>query len=100
MASLNPSCFYWVDDVAEAASNGAPTIDKTSLARGVYDEQVRVSTTVTSLEGYPYFIESVNGKIISGRLDKDGYLPRVHADAASRYKVYWGDEALAQQGGA
>jgi hypothetical protein len=100
MASLDPGCFYWTDDIAVTASRAAPTIDKTSLATGIYDEQVHVLTTVTSLEGYPYLIESANGGIISGRLDENGYLPRVYADAASHYKVYWGDEALARQGGA
>ncbi|VVD30645.1 protein of unknown function [Paraburkholderia dioscoreae] len=27
MASLNPGCFYWIDDIAVAASSVASTID-------------------------------------------------------------------------
>jgi hypothetical protein len=82
-----------------AASSVASTIDNSSLATGIYDEQVRGATTVVNLEDYPYFIESADGRTVSGRLGKDGLLPRVHADAATHYKVYWGDEALARQEG-
>jgi len=99
MASLNPGCFYWIDDIAVAASSVASTIDNSWLATGIYDEQVRGITTLVNLEGYPYFVESPDGRTVSGRLDEDGRMPRVRADAAANYRVYWGDEALARQEG-
>ncbi|RKR43822.1 PAAR domain-containing protein [Paraburkholderia sp. BL17N1] len=99
MAGLNPGCFYWTDDIAVAASAVASTIDNASRGTGIYDEQVCGATTVANLEGYPYFIESAEGRTFSGRLGKDGLLPRVRTDAAAHYKVYWGDDALARQEG-
>lgn len=69
-----------------------------SVAIGTYDEQVRATGRGAS-EEYPYFIETADGRAVSGRLANGGHLPRVHSDAANNYTVYWGDDALAKQNG-
>lgn len=81
------------DSVAAAASGGIA-----SVAKDTFDEQVRATESGAS-EGYPYFIETTDGQVFSGRLDEQGHLPRVHTYTADDYTVYWGDEALAKQGG-
>lgn len=92
----------WCDDMAESIGMVASSrnIDGgvASLAVGTYDEQVKATGRGAS-EGYPYFIETADGQTFSGWLTKDGNLPRVYADAANDYNVYWGDDALARQEG-
>jgi len=34
-----------------------------------------------SLDGYPFFVETVDGRIFSGRVDSDRLLPRVNTSA-------------------
>jgi len=99
----------WCDDVAETlgvispvtaagdglAATGAATA---SEAKDTFDEQVRATERGAS-EGYPYFIETSDGQTFSGRLDESGHLPRVYTYSADDYTVFWGDEALAKQGG-
>ncbi|AXF13734.1 PAAR domain-containing protein [Paraburkholderia caledonica] len=66
---------------------------------GAFDEQVRAVGQGAS-EGYPYFIETADGRTFSGSLDRNGQLPRVYTDLQANYNVCWGDEALAMQEGA
>lgn len=48
--------------------------------------------------GYPYYIETADGRVQSGELDASRILPRIHTgDASGEYTVYWGDEAIAKQ---
>ena len=48
--------------------------------------------------GYPYYIETADGRVHSGVLDANGELPRVHTgDGSGDYTVYWGDEAIAKK---
>ncbi|WP_039015354.1 PAAR domain-containing protein [Cupriavidus sp. IDO] len=68
-----------------------------SSAMSGYDEQVRVRTGDVLIEGYPYFIETSDGRTFSGHLDESGRLPRVSTESSDNYVVYWGDEALAKQ---
>jgi hypothetical protein len=93
----------WCDDLAETM--GVVTSSR-KVAGGVpsvvvsgYDEQVR-AVGRGAFEGYPYLVETSDGRTISGRLTKDGQLPRIYTDTAGDYSVYWGDEALARQDGA
>lgn len=92
----------WCDDKAEtmSASASARAVGGSvaSDVTGAYDEQVH-ATAQGAIEGYPYFIETTDGRIFSGRVNDDGKLPRIHADTAADYSVYWGDEALAKQEG-
>lgn len=93
----------WCDDLAETM--GIVTSSKTvgdgvsSVVMGVYDERVQ-AVGRGAFDGYPYLIETTDGRIVFGRLASDGQLPRVHTDTADEYSVYWGDEALARQEGA
>lgn len=92
----------WCDDMAEAT--GAVVSGKAvgggvgSVVMGAYDEQVPAVGHGAS-EDYPYFIETADGRTFSGRLENSGHLPRVYADMANDYHVYWGDDALARQEG-
>lgn len=63
-----------------------------------YDEQVRCAGRGAT-NGYPYFIETEDGRTFSGRLENGGRLPRIQTDVASDYSVVWGDEALARHEG-
>jgi hypothetical protein len=91
----------WYDDLAE--SKGMVTSSRAvgggvaSVVQGAFDEQVRAMGRGAS-DGYPYYIETADGRIYSGRLGDDGLLPRIGTGAsADEYSVYWGDEALAKQ---
>ncbi len=66
-----------------------------SVIVGTYDESVRAIGSGAST-GYPYVIETPDGRIHSGQLDDSGYLPRIHTENEDEYIVYWGDEALAR----
>jgi hypothetical protein len=92
----------WCDDLAETmgvvASSQTVGGDVSSVMMGVYDEQVR-AVGGGALEGYPYFIETSDGRVFSGRLGDNGQLPRIHTNSADDYGVYWGDEALARMDG-
>jgi hypothetical protein len=58
-----------------------------------HDEQIRAIGTGSS-PGYPYFIETADGRTESGRLDSQAFLSRISTIAAEDYTIYWGDEAL------
>ncbi|AQQ34948.1 TPA: PAAR domain-containing protein [Burkholderia orbicola] len=66
-----------------------------------YDEMVKCIAHTSVLAGYPYYIETADGRTYSGRLDYRGTLPRVDTMmSADNYVVHWGDEAIAKQYGA
>lgn len=58
-----------------------------------YDEQVLLQHR--RAEGLPYRIETMDGRVFSGRLGPDGLLPRIDTFGEDEYTVLWGDEALA-----
>ncbi|KGB93522.1 MULTISPECIES: PAAR domain-containing protein [Burkholderia] len=92
----------WCDDMAE--TSGVVTSGRNrdgsvvSIIAGTYDESVHVIGSGASI-GYPYVIETSDGRIHSGHLDDRGYLPRIHTASEDEYIVYWGDEALARLSG-
>ncbi len=59
----------------------------------VFDEQVHAVGAGAS-EGYPYYIETSDGRVFSGVLEQNGNLPRISTAIDADYRVYWGDEAL------
>jgi hypothetical protein len=65
----------------------------------LFDERVKGVGPGAS-EGYPYFVETTDGRTFSGCLDANGHLPRIYTVDADEYHVYWGDEALAKLDGA
>ncbi|CAG9243558.1 PAAR repeat-containing protein [Burkholderia diffusa] len=95
----------WCDDrlkgLGEVVSNRTTTGGVASLKKGAFDEQIEATTcgsTADDPEGYPYYIETADGRIHSGVLDANGELPRVHTgDGSGHYTVYWGDEAIAKR---
>jgi uncharacterized Zn-binding protein involved in type VI secretion len=65
-----------------------------------YDEQAQLTAEDTpALAGMPYYIETANGRTLSGRADALGLLPRVETPDADEYMIFWGDEALAKMNG-
>ncbi|WP_176047820.1 PAAR domain-containing protein [Burkholderia sp. BCC1644] len=92
----------WCDDMVETAGVVASAKNReggvVSIIAGTYDESVHAVGSGASA-GYPYVIETSDGRIHSGQLDDSGYLPRIHTANEDEYLVYWGDEALARLSG-
>ncbi|AXL49389.1 hypothetical protein DSC91_001185 [Paraburkholderia caffeinilytica] len=93
----NASMFFESDELA--AMGFRPDGSPMPKESGAFDEQIRAIGHGAS-EGYPYFIETADGRMFSGRLDRNGQLPRVYTDLQDNYNVCWGDEALVMQDGA
>lgn len=96
IAGSDAGCF--LEKEAEAfsvSSTRAPVAGENPSVSWTYDERVRaLSQTRTELDGYPYCIETQDGRTYSGRLGVDGSLPRVSTVEPGEYSVYWGDNAL------
>jgi hypothetical protein len=75
--------------VQQTGSTSAP-----SAADHIYDEQPRL--VARSIEGIPYFIETLDGRTFSGRAGPGGLLPRIGTQGECDYTVLWGDVALAK----
>lgn len=58
------------------------------------DEQVQLTDKYS--EGLPYFIQTNDGRVFSGRIGNDGFLPRIDTFGEDEYLLLWGDEALAK----
>lgn len=68
-----------------------------SIATGsTYDEQVKLENDL--VEGLPYFVQTPDGTVLSGRVEAGKLLPRIFTDNSEIYEVLWGDEALARIG--
>lgn len=65
------------------------------LSKQEFDEQTRL--TAAAIAGLPFFIETSNGRTLSGRLGADGLLPRIGTIEEDEYTVYWGDVALSKK---
>ncbi|KVF71485.1 hypothetical protein WS75_21150 [Burkholderia sp. FL-7-2-10-S1-D7] len=95
----------WCDDrlkgLGEVVSGRTTTGRVVSIKQGEFDEQVEAKcsgSTAQGPAGYPYYIETADGRIHSGVLDANGELPRVHTgDGPRDYTVYSGDEAIAKR---
>ncbi|KVX70188.1 PAAR domain-containing protein [Burkholderia stagnalis] len=92
----------WCNDRVEGNGKVVSSLTATgsvaSIKKGAFDEQVTV--TEHRVGGLPYYIETTDGRVHSGRLGVDGVLPRIHTgDNSVDYTVYWGDDALAKQHG-
>jgi len=92
----------WCDDMieghGEVVSGLTATGGVASVKKGAFDESVKA--IVDGPEGYPYYIETSDGRVHSGQLDASGILPRIHTgDSPDDYVVYWGDEAIAKKHG-
>lgn len=96
-------CGDGLKGLGEVVSTRTTTGGVASVKKGAFDEQVAMKVSggaVNESEGYPYYIETADGRAHSGVLDASGELPRVHTgDASGDYTVYWGDEAIAKQHG-
>ncbi len=64
---------------------------------GLYDEQTRLNGQGAA--GMPYRIETVDGRVLSGKVGANSLLPRIETIGDAEYEVYWGDEALARGAG-
>lgn len=70
-------------------------VDEGHQPENLFDEMVKLVSP--SIEGVPYYIETMTGSNYSGRIGADGELPRIATEGEGNYMVYWGDEALAKQ---
>jgi hypothetical protein len=96
LAGANPGCFYEDDGSSAGASSAVQFTIATDASFATYDEKVRAAASGVTLDGYPYYIETADGRTFSGCVEANGGLPRIETDAADAYTVYWGDDALAQ----
>lgn len=62
----------------------------------LYDEQVVAISDKGPLIDYPFRVECDDGRVLEGRTNTDGALPRVATKSWTAFKIYWGDEALAR----
>jgi hypothetical protein len=85
------------DDCGASAAIETQKASSSNVSSAGYDEQVKAIGCGAS-EGYPYCIETADGRIESGRLDSSGVLPRISTDNADTYTIHWGDEAMAHEG--
>lgn len=83
----------YIDNGGESRS-GAQSSTQSS---GKFSEQVSARAPGVSLEGYPYLIETADGKTVCGRVDNSGRLPRIYTDNAAICTIHWGDEALTHE---
>ncbi|MFM0554584.1 PAAR domain-containing protein [Paraburkholderia sediminicola] len=94
----NNSGYFLNSDQGAAAASNASSATQSVIATGAsvvtYDEQVRATALGVVLKGYPYFIETADGRAHAGRIDASGQLPRTYTDSTDDYTVHWGDEAL------
>ena len=95
--------FYEADSgtsrqVAATREARSPTSPTQSAAPSGYDEKLVCTTRKSILVGYPYHIETADGRTYNGRLDPSGELPRIDTgNKPDEYTVYWGDEAIEKQ---
>lgn len=89
----------WYEDMggeSGASANAGNSAASTSLVE-TYDELVIAMGPTGPIEGYPYFVETSDGRQLFGHTDECGQLPRISTVSAGALTVYWGDEALAKQ---
>lgn len=96
-------CSDGLKGLGEVVSSRTTTGGVASIRKGAFHQQVAAtvaSGAIVRPEGYPYYIETADGRVHSGVLDASGELPRIHTgDASGEFTVYWGDEAIAKQHG-
>jgi uncharacterized Zn-binding protein involved in type VI secretion len=101
IAGSNPGIFLNITDEAATASSATAAHTSRGLSQRAngFDEQVQPVARGAAVQDYPYYILAGDGRIFSGRVDASGRLPRIDAQSAGDYTVYWGDDALAKQQG-
>ncbi|WP_080970852.1 PAAR domain-containing protein [Burkholderia cepacia] len=96
-------CCDGLKSLGEVVSSRTTTGGVASIRKGAFHHQVAATVTrgaIARPEGYPYYIETTDGRVHSGVLDASGELPRIHTgDDSGEFTVYWGDEAIAKQHG-
>lgn len=75
-----------------AATASAP------LARETYDELLIATAPSGPVAGYPFVVETSDGRVLFGYTDDLGRLPRIATISAGSLTVHWGDDALAAHG--
>ena len=102
---ISSQVLTYVDEGSSSGRSAASAPMATSPLAGseenrqqsLYDEQAKL--IAGAIEGVPYYIETKDGRTFSGRVGKDGLLPRIDTEGADEYTVLWGDEALAKMDG-
>jgi|GEM_PF-637234 len=98
----NPGIFLETTQGRGVASNAGETVVSAPalLSIDTFDEQVRAVAPGVVLDGYPYFVETADGRTFSGRMGASDLLSRISTDEANYYTVHWGEEALVRREGA
>ncbi|WP_348600514.1 PAAR domain-containing protein [Cupriavidus sp. BIS7] len=88
----------WYEDMGE---DSGEVVAASGLARRqeTYDEMPVAMAPSGPVAGYPYFVETSDGRGLFGYTDEQGELPRITTISAGSLTIYWGDEALAKQPG-
>lgn len=74
-------------------------VKSSTTQASTYDEQLKIlDENNKPVEGYPYYVKTVEGNIYKGRTDKDGMTCRMPTKQPEYIKVLCGDEALAEGG--
>jgi hypothetical protein len=94
-AERNMAMTFTREEVEALTGNVVTRSSSAAKSATACDEQVRAVAVRASLAGYPFCIETADGRIESGRLDSSGLLPRIFTDDADAYVIHWGDEAMA-----
>lgn len=86
---------------AAQATSATAALAAQSTVTFLFDEQVQLAVAAdrATLVGLPWFIETNDGRRLSGTLGPDGQMPRTDSLREGEYTTYWGDEARARAEG-
>ena len=74
-------------------------VKSSTTQASTYDEQLKIlDENNKPVEGYPYYVKTVEGNIYKGRTDKEGMTCKMPTKQPEYIKVLCGDEALAEGG--
>lgn len=79
--------------------SSAAQANPTSSKNEQFDEMVCAMGSNGPISEYPFVIETSDGRILSGKTDANGHLPRIETMPGGALTIYWGDEALAMDAG-
>lgn len=94
----------WYDDMGTGVSTSHPfstglaftATNATGIGTEVYDELVIANGPAGPISGYPYWVETSDGRSLFGYTNEQGQLPRIATISTGSLTIYWGDEALAR----
>jgi uncharacterized Zn-binding protein involved in type VI secretion len=106
---ISSQMLVYVDNENDSGTKGTTQSSQAELSslantndplahENVYDEQAQLVSL--PIEGVPYYVETKDGRVFTGKTGADGLIPRIDTYGEDAYAVYWGDDALAKTEGA